>query len=208
MREFDRALALAPNSPLILWDYGPFLVFMGHADEGIAAAHHALVLDPLNPLIHRRLGDALFYSRHSADALGAYRDSMALQPDAPGGSAKIGLAYYTLENLESARSSCEIAPSHWLNQECLAVVYDRLGRHADAEAVLARMKAANGDDADYQYVEIYAQWGDTTSALQWLDRAVRLRDSGLSALRVDPLMDPLRKEPRYQSIVQALKFPD
>jgi TolB-like protein/DNA-binding winged helix-turn-helix (wHTH) protein len=208
MREFDRALALAPNSPLILWDYGPFLVFMGHADEGIAAAHHALVLDPLNPLIHRRLGDALFYSRHSADALGAYRDSMALQPDAPGGSAKIGLAYYTLENLESARSSCEIAPSHWLNQECLAVVYDRLGRHADAEAVLARMKAANGDDADYQYVEIYAQWGDATSALQWLDRAVRLRDSGLSALRVDPLMDPLRKEPRYQAIVQALKFPD
>ncbi len=208
MREFDRALALAPSSARALSDYGRFMAFMGRADDGIAAGRRALVLDPLNPMIHRHLGDALYYGRHTADALGAYRDSMALQPDATGGSAKIGLAYYTLGNLASARSSCEIAPSHWLNQECLAAVYDRLGHHADAEAVLAKMKAANGDDAAYQYAEIYAQWGDAASALQWLNRAVRLRDSGLSALKVDPLMDPLRKEQRYQAIVRALKFPN
>ncbi|HYL02705.1 MAG TPA: hypothetical protein VEU54_04740 [Steroidobacteraceae bacterium] len=70
------------------------------------------------------------------------------------------------------------------------------------------MKAANGDDTAYNYAEVYAQWGDAASALQWLDRAVRLRDSGLTALKVDPLMEPLRKEPRYQAIVRGLKFPD
>jgi hypothetical protein len=70
------------------------------------------------------------------------------------------------------------------------------------------MKAANGDDAAYNYAEVYAQWGNATSALQWLDRAVRLRDSGLPALKVDPLLDPLHKEPRYQAIVRALRFPD
>jgi tetratricopeptide (TPR) repeat protein len=159
-------------------------------------------------MIHRRLGDALYFGRHFADALGSYRNSIALQPAAPGGNAKVGLADYSLGSLESARSSCEIAPSHWLNQECLALVYDRLGRRADAEAVLAKMKAANGDDAAYNYAEVYAQWGNATSALQWLDRAVRLRDSGLPALKVDPLLDPLHKEPRYQAIVRALRFPD
>jgi serine/threonine-protein kinase len=207
-REFDRALALAPNNARALSDYGRFMGYMGHAGEGIAAARRALVLDPLNPAIHRRLGDALFYSRHFAEALGAYRDSIALQPDATGGSAKVGLAYYSLGNLESARSSCERAPRHWLNQLCLAAVYDKLGRHADAKAVLAQMMADAGDDAAINYAEIYAQWGNTASALQWLDRAMRLRDSGLVGLKVDPLMDPLRKEPRYQAAVRALKFPD
>jgi TolB-like protein/DNA-binding winged helix-turn-helix (wHTH) protein/Flp pilus assembly protein TadD len=208
MREFDRALALGPDNARALSDYGRFMVFMGHADKGIAASRRALVLDPLNPMIHRRLGDALYFGRHFADALGSYRNSIALQPAAPGGNAKVGLADYSLGSLESARSSCEIAPSHWLNQECLALVYDRLGRRADAEAVLAKMKAANGDDAAYNYAEVYAQWGNATSALQWLDRAVRLRDSGLPALKVDPLLDPLHKEPRYQAIVRALRFPD
>jgi TolB-like protein/DNA-binding winged helix-turn-helix (wHTH) protein/Tfp pilus assembly protein PilF len=208
MREFDRALTLAPNNARVLADYGRFTVFMGHADEAIAAARRALLLDPLNPVTYRRLGSALYFGRHFADALGAYRDSIALQPDAPGGNAAVGLAYYSLGNLESARSFCEMTPSHWANQECLALVYERLGRHADAEAVLAQMKAADGDDAAYNYAEIYAQWGNATSALQWLDRAVQLRDTGLHGLKVDPLMDPLRKEPRYQAIVRALKFPD
>jgi TolB-like protein/DNA-binding winged helix-turn-helix (wHTH) protein/Flp pilus assembly protein TadD len=208
MREYDRALTLAPNNARILADYGRFMTYMGRTDEGIAAARRAVVLDPLNPLIHRRLGDAFYFGRHTADALGAYRDSVALQPDAPGGSAKIGLAYYTLGNLDSARSSCEMAPRHWLNQECLAIVYARLGRHADAEAMLAKLQAENGDDPAYNYAEIYSQWGNAASALQWLDRAVQLRDSGLIAPKVDPLMDPLRKEPRFQAVERALKFPD
>jgi len=50
-----------------------------------------------------------------------------------------------------------------------------------------------GDAGGYQYVEIYAQWGENKLALDWLEKAMRLRDTGLSILRVDPLIDPLRK---------------
>jgi hypothetical protein len=88
------------------------------------------------------------------------------------------------------------------------VVYDKLGRHADAEAELGRYRAANGDGGAYQYATIYAQWGNRTTALEGLDTAMRLRDSGLVLLKTDPLMDPLRKEPRFQAIERALKFPD
>jgi len=65
-----------------------------------------------------------------------------------------------------------------------------------------------GDSAGYQYAEIYAQWGENKAALDWLEKAMRLRDPGLAGLRVDPLMDPLRKEPRFQAIEQELKFPN
>jgi len=61
----------------------------------------------------------------------------------------------------------------------LAVSYDKLGRRADAEAVLAKLKAVLGDASAYQYATIYAQWGDRAKALEWLETAMRLRDSGL-----------------------------
>jgi hypothetical protein len=55
---------------------------------------------------------------------------------------------------------------------------------------------------------IYAQWGDRQRALDWLEKALRSRDSGPEIIRIDPLMDPLRNEPRFRAVVQALRFPD
>jgi len=104
-------------------------------------------------------------------------------------------------------TACETKPGYWVSQLCLAVSYDKLRRRGDAEAELATMKAAFGDAAAYQYAETYAQWGDRGKALEWLDTALRLRDPGLIQLKTDPLMDPLRKEPRFQAIERAMKFP-
>jgi hypothetical protein len=87
------------------------------------------------------------------------------------------------------------------------VIYDKLGRHADAEAVLSKMTAENSDTAAYQYATINAQWGNRAKALEWLETALRLRDGGLEMLKTDPLLDPLRQEPRFQAIERELKFP-
>jgi tetratricopeptide (TPR) repeat protein len=91
---------------------------------------------------------------------------------------------------------------------CLALVYHKLGRHADAEAELAKYRAAIGDDAAYQYATIYAQWGDIPKALEWLEKALRMRDPGLEYVKTDPLVDRLRNEPRFQAVERELKFPD
>jgi hypothetical protein len=48
----------------------------------------------------------------------------------------------------------------------------------------------------------------TPKALEWLEKALQLRDPGLERLKVDQLLDPLRKEPRFQAIERALKFPE
>jgi len=65
----------------------------------------------------------------------------------------------------------------------------------------------SGDAAAYQYAQIYAQWGKASQALAWLEKAMRLRDPGLIYVKTDPLMDPLRREPRFQAAERALKFP-
>ena len=74
--------------------------------------------------------------------------------------------------------------------------------------MLRKLRAEAGDVPAYQYAEIYAQWGNTAKALEWLDTAVRLQDAALSWLKRDPLLDPLRNEPRFQVIERKLKFPD
>jgi len=206
--EFERAVTLAPGNAGILDDYGRFAVFMGRADAGIAAVRRAVALDPLNPVIRRHLGQALNLARRNDDSVTALREAVALDPDSATNRSWLGVAYYVSGDFQSARSSCEIKPefqwSHW----CLALTYDRLGRRADAAAELAKFRAELGDSASYQYAAIHAQWGDVPTGLEWLETAMRLRDPGLMYVKTDPLLDPLRKEPRFQAIERELKFPN
>ena len=73
--------------------------------------------------------------------------------------------------------------------------------------MLTTLRSWYGDRGAYQYAEVYSQWGDAPRALAWLEKALRLRDSGLAALKVDSLLDPVRNEPRLEAIQRALKFP-
>ena len=205
---YERALALAPGNASVLDLYGRFAAEMGRADAGVAAARHAVALDPLNPRIRRHLGYALEYARRPAEAIAAHQEALVLDPDSATDQASAGYSYYLLGDLRNALSSCEVRArqSQWV-QMCLALTYQKLGRHEEAEAELAHMKAVHGDGAAYQYAGIYAQWGDRARALDWLDTALRMRDPGLVALKTDPLLDPLRQEPRFQAVERALQFP-
>ena len=207
MAEYERALILGPGNARALQPAGTFLALMGRTDTGIATARRVVVIDPLNPLTHFSLGAALFYARRYEEAVAAFGQVVSLDPDAPRGYCWRGFAYLSLGDAERARESCAVRPEGWLNQSCLALANDALGRRADAETALARLKALKGDGAAYEYAAIYAQWGDTGEALNWLETALCLRDPFLVALKTDPRIDPLRKEPRFQAIERALKFP-
>jgi len=206
--EYERALALAPGNAEVLRLSGHFAAYMGHFDAGLAALRRAVVLDPLARETHSSLARALYVARRYEEAVAAWAEVISLAPDYKATYGLRGLAYYGLKDLGRARASCETKPDYWLSQQCLAVIYDKLGRHADAEAELAKLKAAIGDNGAYQYATIDAQWGNAAKALEWLDTAWRLRDPGLALLKTDPLMDPLRKEPRFQAIERELKFPE
>ena len=205
---YERALALAPGDAEVLARSGAFAVVMGRFDAGLAAVRHAVALDPLNPQTHEALGESLFWARRYQEAVAVFGEVTSLEPDFKRAYGFRGVAYYSLGDLQSAQSSCETKPDHWSSMWCLAVTLEKLGLHADAEAELKKLQAVFGDAAAYQCATIYAQWGDAAKALEWLGRAVRLPDAGVVYVKTDPLMDPLRKEPRFQAIERELKFPD
>jgi tetratricopeptide (TPR) repeat protein len=121
--------------------------------------------------------------------------------------ALAGLNQYALGDLQVAVAMCARRSENWGILLCQAVTYQRLGKHADADAAREKLASTLGDASAYQFSEIYAQWGDPARALQWLETAQRRRDPGLSLLKMDPLMDPVRSEVRFQTVLQALRFP-
>jgi TolB-like protein/DNA-binding winged helix-turn-helix (wHTH) protein/predicted Zn-dependent protease len=207
--EFERAMNLAPGNARILRDYGLFAVSMGRTEAGIAAARRAAALDPLNVYSYDYLSDTLRVARRYDEALAAYQDGLALQPKDPTWPARAGaLIYYALGDFEKMRAVCEgVGEAVKDFQDCLALAYHTLGRQADAETALARCKASEGNAGAYDYAEIYAQWGDTPKALEWLETALQLRVPQLERLKAEPLLDPLRKEPRFRVIERELRFP-
>ena len=207
--EYERALALAPGNARVLRDYGNFAVFMGKSDSALRMLRSAAALDPLNYTGHMLLGVGLQTQRRYSEAIGAFSDALALAPDASDARTSLGIAQYLIGDPQAARSSCEKAREDFDNRpQCMAIAYHKLGRRADAEDALAELKARWGDSGPTVYAVVYAQWGDSTKALEWLDTAQRLRSPGLEALKTDPLLDPVRAEPRFQAIERALKFPD
>ena len=205
-KEYERALALGPRNPRLLRIYGPFAVNMGWTAAGLAAVRRGVSLDPLSRNQHRALGDALGAARLYDEALAAYREALTIDPDDSSTRINIGVYYLLLGDFQTARSWCEAKDQ--FSSACLAVVYDKLGRHADAESELANYTAASGDSFPFTLAQIYATWGNTAKALEWLDKAMRIREPTLEQLKADPFLDPLRKEPRFQAIERELKFPN
>ena len=206
-KAFEQALAFAPGNAQVLGESGLFAVFMGRFDAGLSTLRRAVVLDPLDPRTHAMLSEGLYNARRYQESVAVATDAISLDSDYARAYEYRGVAYYVLGELERARTSCESKAGYLSSQWCLAVVYDKLGRHADAEAELAKLKATAGEAYAYQYALIYAQWGNLAKALEWLDTTMRLRDPGLHFLKTDPLMDPLRNEPRFQAVMRELKFP-
>jgi TolB-like protein/Flp pilus assembly protein TadD len=206
--EFERAVTLAPGNARALTHYGLYASLMGRSEAGLAAARRAIVLDPLNSSKRVWLCHQLFLARRYTEAIAPCQDAIALDSreyDAPG---LLGFANYELGNFQGARTSCERRADTENAQICLAVTYNKLGQHTDADSMVLKLRASRGDAVAYHLGRIYAQWGNAAEALESLNTAMREHSPWIEWLKTDPLLDPLRTEPRFQAIEKALKFPD
>lgn len=206
--EFERALALAPGSVLVQRNVAAFSAAVGHDAAAIAAAHRAVALDPQNVRSHIVEGIVFYIARRFDQALSAFRDAEALHP----GSREIAhwrrLSLLASGQIQQGQAECEAATRAGDTAHgCLALVYHALGRQSDAERELAQLRAEDGDVSAYTYAQIYAQWGDKASALQWLATADRLRDPTLQIIKGDWELDPIRGEPQFKAVEARMNFP-
>jgi TolB-like protein len=203
--QYERALALEAGNARILRDYGQFAVLMGRGAFGIMLLQRAVALDPLNQNSTGHLATGLLWLRRYAEARTAFEETDVLSSTGP--SSIIGFTYYLQTDFERALSVCEKSKEDGNRWICLAITYDKLARHTDAETVITNARAKYGDGEAVGYAMVYAQWGSTAQALDWLEKASRVKNSYLTLLK-QPMFDPLRKEPRFQAVERELKFPE
>ena len=87
-----------------------------------------------------------------------------------------------------------------------AILARRQGRTAEAQQALDRMVSLFGEKSHYEYARVLAQWGEADRAIAELQAARRLNDAGLVQMKVDPLLEPLRKRPEFAELLKSVGF--
>ena len=203
-REVQHAMMLTPGSAAIEGNYANIELAVGHLDLAVAAGRRGTQIDPLSVNAWGQFARILFMARRYDEAAEALRHATVLGDGLrPIYVGLMGGVLVMQAHPEAARALC--APAANLEEkEVLAIADQRLGRHADADADLAKLRADQGDAGAFSYAEIYAQWGRKADALEWLETAARLRDPGLAEAGVDPMLDPIRDEARFKAVQAQL----
>lgn len=204
---FRRALQLAPGDGMVLRRFSSF-VSATNPSEGLRLADKAIELDPLNPDAYVNRGWALFNARRYDEAVQCAQETARRSPDLIENQGLLGFCFLVLGKLsEASQHFSQLPADHWMRLKGEAMVFARAGDRAGAELKLQQMHRLFGESMSAEYAAIYAQLGAKDRAIAALERGWTFRDPGLLGIRVDPLLDPLRGDPRFQAIVRQMNFP-
>lgn len=208
LSEFRKAEALPGVAVQDQLQGAIFLSRMGAAGAALDLARQAQKRDPLNANAFAREGTVLATARRYAEAIPPLQKAVRLSPTVSRPRTQLGLCLMQLGRLPEADAEYRKAPPddiYRLTGE--AILFWRQGNRSASDRSLARAEEVFADQGSYQYAEIYAQRGDKERAFAALDRAWRVRDPGLTNVKVDPLLDPLRSDPRFAALERKLNFP-
>ena len=201
---YDRAYQLGKGNADIALFYALYCSRAGLPSRATEAVQQATALDPLNSRAFRAQGSVAYAARRYSEALPTLRHALALNPKMTFAHFLAGCALLALGRVDEARKEFAAEPETQFSLTGLAIVDRKLGNAAAADKSLAELIQNRGDSALYQQAEVLAQWSRIDDALRTLERARQIGDSGLIYVATDPLLDPLRKEPRFASFIKAL----
>jgi TolB-like protein/Tfp pilus assembly protein PilF len=212
--EFQRAIALNPNYATghQWYGIGPPMI-SGDFDTAIAELRRAVELDPLSLIINCDLGAVFFNARRYDDAIAQYRKVIAMDPHFYYAHWNLGEALELKGELNEAFAEYKRATE--LDDDplvfaLLARAYAKLGQREEA---LKRLDELQRDTrqryvSNYGFAVAYAALGEKAQAIGWLERAYHERAGWeVILIGVDPMLDPLRGDPRFEALVQKLFGP-
>ncbi|TAM84542.1 MAG: hypothetical protein EPN47_00010 [Acidobacteria bacterium] len=209
-KEYRRAIELDPNDANAHHWYAMSLAWHGRLREAIAQIEEARRLDPLSMRVGGNVAQILFWAHDYDRALGASQTAMKLHRNDWGTHTLVGRIYLQKGADQTAlaelRRSTDLAPGYpvliWL-----AYGYARTGQKEKALAILRRLKKSRRYVSPGLEAMVYTALGEKDNALAALEEALRIRDTGLLIIKIDPAYDPLRSDPRFQALFRRMNFP-
>jgi len=208
-KEYRRAIELDPNYPTARQWHAECLAYQGLFDEALAESERARQLDPLSLIVSADHGAILYYARQNDRAIEQFRNVLDIEP----GFRRAHMIIYAyvqtgryaeaLADIANWRRA-EDAPETWAAE---AFVYGRWGRHAEARRNLTKFQQLalrKGLDPTPWLILAYAGMGRNDDALSLLEKTHAEHSNLLTILKVEPAFDPLRDDPRFQSLLKSI----
>ena len=204
--EYRRSIELNPDYATAHHWYSEFLAMSGREGESLIEIQAAHALDPLSAVISTTLGERFFYARRYDEAIATLRKTLEISPNFRSAHFALGLALEQKGMFEEAIS--ELQKSRVSPADDMAVdasvghSYALAGRLNDARRILQRMLAVK-DTAPFEIAMLYQGLGRKQEALDWLERIDDQEAEFIMILRLDPRLDSVRSEPRFQKLLRA-----
>jgi len=208
-KEYRRAIELNPNYATAHHWYAEFLTWRGRFDEALRESEDARRLDPLSLIIATDRGAILYFSRQYDRAIEQFQGVREMDPSF-GRTHLVVDAYLqqgrfaeALANLEDWRRTSGDG-IHISSR--LVYLYGRMGQTDKARAELRKLEAVNRTQSldPVPMALAYVGIGDKEAALRSLEKAYAERSNLLTALKVEPVYDPLRDDPRFQELLRRV----
>lgn len=211
-REFRRAIELDPRYATAHQWYAFLLASQGRLEEALVEAHTAQELDPASVSVRRSLGWQYYYARRYEQTRYHLTRAIAMNPTAEENYRVLGLALTQAGDLEEAervlREAVGMQGASSYTTATLGFALARAGKRDEAEALLHELEAASRSDyiSPVALSTIHFGLGRLDDALDWAERAYEERRGWLAYLKVNPMFDPVRGDPRYEALVQKMRL--
>jgi TolB-like protein/Tfp pilus assembly protein PilF len=212
--EFRRSIELNPSYATAYQRYSLYLTALGHTQESLTQMNRARDLDPLSISMNFSLGWRLYMGRRYDQAIEQLRNTLDMDPNFTLPRMILGEAYAQKSAYPQAiaelRKAVEISHDSPPTLGALGHAYGLAGMKPEAERVLAQL----AEQSKKQYVSpfyvaiVYAGLHENSQALDWLEKAYADRSNAIIFLKVDPELDGLRSEPRFQDLLRKLALSD
>ena len=210
-REFDRSIQLDPNYATAHHWYGRLtLVMQGKLDHALVEVKRAYELDPVSPIIHTDVGAVYLMARRYDEAIEQLRGTVQMDPEFYWAHRFLGMALDLKGDTTGALA--EFTKAFQLNDDPAGLGFighaqARMGHGKEARARLDQMNdaAKRRYVAPYAFALIHLALGDKDQALDWLEKAAQERGlTYFNFIKVDPFLDPLRGDPRFEAVMQKV----
>jgi serine/threonine-protein kinase len=205
--DVERALALSHGDASANRERGLILLSLGRLPEAIASLRKAADLDPLDSETWVEFGMAHLGLGDTAGARAALERAREVTPDDPWAWSTLGIVSLLEGKPAEALAASARSPEEVWRIMGAALALPGLGQAAAAHEALDALTTRFARQAAYQIAEVHAWWGERDSAFEWLERAYRQHDFGLAQVKYDPLLGPLRGDPRYSAFLGKMNLP-
>jgi TolB-like protein/DNA-binding winged helix-turn-helix (wHTH) protein/tetratricopeptide (TPR) repeat protein len=204
-REFERALALYPNSEDACANYGLALSAWGRHDEAVAWAGRFAARNPVSAALHVNYALVLINARRYAEAERHLKLAIDLEPQSYAAPMALAQVYGLTDRAEQAVALLSTPP--FAGSSIQASMYAAAGRRDEALAIVKRIERKPAPLDLYAIAGVYFLLGDADRGFEWMERAVSKRLNLVRWMNVHPAFDAWRGDPRFVALVQQLHLP-